>query len=70
MEFWNNGDGTFTVKAWEITYADRAPKLVYTQKIAVDEWSSPAGRMMELRLLVRDHRPAVGTEISRPGMEA
>lgn len=70
MQYWDNGDGTFTVKAWEIFYADHSSKLVYTQKIALDEWSSPNGRLMELRLLVRDHRPAIGTEIARPGTGA
>lgn len=70
MAYWNNGDGTFTVRAWEVTFkGDHPGYLVYTQKIALDKFAEPGALEMNLRLLVRNHRPAVGVEITRPGDE-
>lgn len=68
MEYWDNSDGTFTVKAWLVTYANQPPKLVYTHSDAFNEWCSPGGLRMDLRLVVRDHRPAIGTEIRKPSV--
>lgn len=71
MQYWNNGDGTFTVRAYEVTYSDNTPsKLVYTHAIAYREWTRDNGDTMTMRLLTRDHRPAIGVEIPVPGSKA
>lgn len=66
MTYWDNGDGTFTVRSWEITYADRPCDLVYTQKIALDRFARLNATEMNLRLQVRRNRPGMGVEIARP----
>lgn len=68
MKYWDNKDGTFTVVAYEVTYSDGTPtKTVYTHAIAYREWAWTGACVgMERKLLTRDHRPAVGTEVVKP----
>ena len=70
MTYWDNGNGTFTVRSWEIIYTDRPLDLVYTQKIALDRFARLDATEMNLRLQIRKARPAIGVEIVRPGTEA
>ena len=64
MIYWDNGNGTFTVPYWLITWEDGSTMTVYDQKLVLDHIDQPDWESVEIRHAVRYRRPLLGTEVA------